>query len=75
MACVEQCISPVTWIPVGENGTSRAGQIDVQQVVDAVRDDTLFISVMLANNEIGVIQDIEAIGKITELPRPEADKK
>ena len=31
---------------------------------DAIRDDTVIVSVMHANNEIGVIQDIAAIGKI-----------
>ena len=40
------------------------GMITPQQVEDAIRDDTVIVSVMHANNEIGVIQDIAAIGKI-----------
>jgi len=42
-----------------------AGRIDLDQLTDAIRSDTVLVSVMLANNEIGVIQDIEAIGEMT----------
>jgi len=42
----------------------RCGWLDPQRVADALRDDTLLVSVMLANNEIGVIQ---SIGEIAEL--------
>jgi cysteine desulfurase len=38
------------------------GQIDPQQVRAAMAADTVLVSIMYANNEIGVIQDIEAIG-------------
>lgn len=38
------------------------GLIDVQQVRDALTADTVLVSIMHANNEIGVLQDIEAIG-------------
>ncbi len=38
------------------------GLIDPQQVRDAFAADTLLVSLMHANNEIGVLQDIEAIG-------------
>ncbi len=37
------------------------GRVDVQAVLDAVRSDTLLVSVMHANNETGVVQPIEAI--------------
>jgi len=37
------------------------GRVDVQGVLDAVRSDTLLVSVMHANNETGVVQPIEAI--------------
>lgn len=41
------------------------GLITPGQVADAIRDDTILVSLMHVNNEIGVINDIEAIGKIT----------
>lgn len=41
------------------------GMISPQSVADAIRDDTLLVSVMHVNNEIGVANDIEAIGEIT----------
>lgn len=41
------------------------GLIDPQKVEAAIRPDTILVSIMHANNEIGVIQDIQAIGAIT----------
>lgn len=38
------------------------GRILPEQVADAIRDDTRLVSIMLVNNEIGVVQDIAAIG-------------
>ncbi|MCE2705939.1 MAG: IscS subfamily cysteine desulfurase [Proteobacteria bacterium] len=40
------------------------GLIDLNKLVEAIRDDTILISVMYVNNEIGVIQDIKTIGEI-----------
>jgi len=42
----------------------RAGRIDPEAVRAALREDTVLVSIMHVNNEIGVIQDIEAIGAI-----------
>ncbi len=42
----------------------RSGHIDANAVREAMRPDTLLVSIMTANNEIGVIQDIRAIGSI-----------
>ena len=39
------------------------GLIDIKKFKDAIRPDTVLASVMLVNNEIGVIQDIDALGK------------
>jgi len=39
------------------------GLITVQQIADAVRPDTILVSVMWVNNEIGVVQPIEEIGE------------
>lgn len=49
----------VTYLPVGSNGL-----IDVKQLEKEIRPDTAIVSVMFVNNEIGVIQPIEEIGKL-----------
>jgi cysteine desulfurase len=49
----------VTYLDVQENGL-----LDLQRFKDALRKDTILVSVMLVNNEIGVIQDIPAIGAL-----------
>jgi cysteine desulfurase len=54
----------VTCLSPRQHGNSDAGRIDPQQVADAIRDDTLLVSVMMANNEIGVIQPMGEIAKI-----------
>lgn len=41
------------------------GLIDLGKLEAAMRDDTILVSIMHVNNEIGVIQDIEAIGELT----------
>ena len=51
----------VTYLPVDENGL-----VDPQAVEKAIRPDTVLISIMLANNEIGTIQPIAEIGKIAK---------
>ncbi|MCE1915116.1 aminotransferase class V-fold PLP-dependent enzyme, partial [Enterobacter hormaechei] len=40
------------------------GLIDLNDLEAAVRDDTILISIMHVNNEIGVVQDIAAIGEM-----------
>lgn len=54
----------VTLLPVAGAGEPSAGMLDAGQVADAIRDDTLLVSVMLANNEIGVVQPLAQIGSI-----------
>ena len=54
----------VTYLAVERAGNSRAGWLDPQKVESALRDDTLLVSVMLANNEIGVIQPLGEIAAI-----------
>jgi len=49
----------VTYIPVG-----REGVVDPDAVRGALRPETILISVMYANNELGTIQAIEEIGRI-----------
>lgn len=49
----------VTYLDVDANG-----QINLEQLQNAIRDDTILVSVMTANNEIGTIQPIETIGRL-----------
>lgn len=41
------------------------GRITPDIIKDAIREDTILVSIMHVNNEIGVIQDVEAIGQLT----------
>ncbi len=41
------------------------GLIDLGKLEAAMRDDTILVSIMHVNNEIGVVQDIAAIGELT----------
>ncbi|MBU0963232.1 MAG: cysteine desulfurase [Nanoarchaeota archaeon] len=40
------------------------GFVDIEELKNEIRKDTILVSIMHANNEIGTIQDIEEIGKI-----------
>jgi cysteine desulfurase len=51
----------VTYIPV-----DKYGQVNPTDVENAITDDTILISIMHANNEIGTIQPISQIGKIAK---------
>ncbi len=42
-----------------------SGLIDLAKLEAVLRDDTILVSIMHVNNEVGVIQDIEAIGELT----------
>ena len=54
----------VTLLPVIAAPDEQAGRIRPEQVADALRNDTILVSVMLANNEIGAIQPLAEIGRI-----------
>jgi cysteine desulfurase len=49
----------VTYLPVYENGI-----VKVEDVKNAIREDTALVTIMYANNEIGTIQPIAEIGKV-----------
>src|SRR6202044_2082732 len=51
----------VTYLAVQQNGL-----VDLDQLKDAITDKTILISIMHANNEIGVIQPIAELGKIAK---------
>ncbi len=48
----------ITYVPVEQNGI-----VNPRKVLDAIREDTILISIMHANNEIGTIQPIKEIVK------------
>ena len=64
---LEQFGFDVTYIPVDEYGI-----IDPQDIVDAITDETILVSVMMANNEIGTI---EPIAEITRMVKQEAKRR
>lgn len=51
----------VTYLPVDSRGI-----VDLEQLENALRPDTLMVSVMAVNNEIGTIEPVEEIGKIVK---------
>ena len=51
----------VTYLPVQQNGL-----VDLDQLREAITDKTILITIMYANNEIGVLQPIAEIGKIAK---------
>jgi cysteine desulfurase len=51
----------VTYLPVG-----REGMVDLDELRKALTPKTILISIMFANNEIGTIQDVAAIGKLAK---------
>lgn len=50
----------VTYVPVGKDGL-----VDPDDIRKAMTDQTVLVSVMLANNEVGTVQPLEEIGKLT----------
>lgn len=51
----------VTYLPV-----DQTGRIRVEQVKEALRDDTILVTIMYGNNEVGTIQPIAEIGAIVK---------
>lgn len=58
--CMEADGWKVTWL-----GVDREGFIDLDQLRTAITNDTVLVSVMAANNEIGTLQPLAQIGAIT----------
>lgn len=49
----------ITWLPV-----SKTGRLSPDQIANAIRPDTILVSIMWANNEIGTLQPIREIARI-----------
>ncbi len=64
-AVIEPCLAlledgwDVTFVPV-----NAAGRVDPEDVIRAVRNDTVLVTVMHANNEVGTIQPLEEIAPV-----------
>lgn len=59
----------VTYLPVYENGIVR-----LDDLKDAIRNETVLISIMMANNEIGTLQPVVEIGQLVNNLRAEGRK-
>lgn len=66
-ALAEQKADPfeITYLPVDEKG-----HISLTELKEAIRTDTILVSIMMVNNEIGAVQDIAAIGKAIKEKNP-----
>jgi len=56
----------ITYVP-----TDREGKVSVDEVKDAMRENTVLVSIMFANNEFGTVQPIDEIGRIILKKRKE----
>ncbi len=59
----------ITYLPVYENGV-----VKIEDVKNAIREDTILVTIMTANNEIGTIQPVEEIGRIVREKREAGQK-
>ncbi len=55
----------ISYLSTDENGT-----VDLEELGSLVREDTILVSIMAVNNEIGTVQPIEKISKITKRRNP-----
>jgi cysteine desulfurase len=55
----------ITYLPVDENGV-----VSLTSLQEALREDTILVSVMHVNNEVGAVQPVEEIGRIIKAYNP-----
>ena len=65
MAYLEEMGYEVTYLPV-----DSTGRVDPKVLKDAVRDDTLLVSIMHVNNEMGSVQDIKKLCDVVKKKNP-----
>jgi cysteine desulfurase len=56
----------ITYLPVDETGVVR-----LQDLKDAIREDTILVSMMFVNNEIGAVEPVEEAGKLIKSINPQ----
>lgn len=64
-ACLEQMGYETTYLPVDVNG-----HVEPQVLADALREDTLLVSVMMVNNEMGALEDIKELSALVKKKNP-----
>ncbi|MCR5624812.1 MAG: cysteine desulfurase, partial [Lachnospiraceae bacterium] len=60
----------VTYLPVNKNG-----QVEAETLKNALQDDTILVSIMHVNNEIGSVNDIAALSAVIKEANKDRDKK
>lgn len=65
MAYLEEMGYEVTYLPV-----DRKGQVSVESVEKALREDTFLVSIMYVNNEVGSVEPIQQIGQMLHRKNP-----
>ena len=55
----------ITYLPV-----DAKGHVSLSDLKEAIREDTILVSIMMVNNEIGAVQDIASIGKVIKEKNP-----
>ena len=63
--CIDEGSFEVTYL-----GVDRDGHISLDELRTSIRPDTIMVTTMFVNNEIGAVQDIAAIGKIIKEVNP-----
>ena len=58
---LEQMDYEITYLPVNEKG-----RVNISDVKEAVRHDTVLISIMYGNNEVGTVQPVKEVGRFAE---------
>ena len=65
LAALEDMGFDVTFLPV-----DRDGHISLKELGDAVRDDTILVSVLYVNNEVGAVEPVEEISRVIQEKNP-----
>lgn len=65
LACLEEQGFKVTYLPVDHNG-----HISLEELEETVRKDTILVSIMYVNNEIGAVEPVDEIAKIIHKKNP-----
>ncbi|QOV19815.1 cysteine desulfurase [Blautia liquoris] len=68
-------LAPLTFLEeqgfeITKLGVDSSGRISLKELEDAITDETILVSAMYVNNEIGSVQDIEAIGELIKGKNP-----
>lgn len=56
----------ITYLPVNSNGL-----VELEKLAEAICEDTILVSIMYVNNEIGTVEPIEAIAKVIKEKKPD----